>query len=214
MMPRTASSPGPIQSGSREHDAEKSVSSPAGGSPKVSLAILGLFGLASIGVLLVSWPGLKIARHTRRAEAALEAHAWAEAVPHLESITARFPGAWLRQRQLGDCYLQLEEPEKALDAYQHSLDREPGQALRSRIGRALYLLDPDNPEAARFIEEAQQDDPADARANFYVAMLRLEQGRYREAAYFFLGASSEPLWFERSRPYIEQIREQLLGDNA
>lgn len=186
----------------------------SGRRPAVYFSILGLFILASLAVLLLSWPGLQIARHTRAAEDALEGRDWKAARPHLEAITARFPDAWLRQRQLGDCLLELERPEDALAAYQASLEHHPDQELRARIGRALYLMNPEDPEARRLLEEARSADPADPRTNFYVANLREEQERYREAAYYYLGATADPYWFKRSRPHIEGIRKRLLGNRG
>lgn len=179
--------------------------------PGVYASILGVFVLASVIVVLLSWPGLQVARHTRAAEEALARKAWEEAAPHLISITQRFPGAWLRQRQLGDCLLEMGRPREALAAYKTSLEHEPEQDLRARVGFALYRMDPENPEASRLMEQARLRAPADPRTNFYVAIVRKEQERYREAAYFFLGATADPHWFERSRPHIEDLRERLLG---
>lgn len=182
--------------------------------PAASISILGVFILASFAVVLLSWPGLQTARHTRAAEAALERHDWEEAAPHLAAITERYPAAWLRQRQLGDCLLELGRPREALVAYQASLESEPNQELRARAGYALFQMEPDNAEAPRLLEEARLAAPADPRTNFYVAILRKEQERYREAAICFLGATADPYWFERSRPHIEAIRNRLFAEGG
>lgn len=179
--------------------------------PAVYFSILGVFAIISASVILIAWPGYAIARQTRRAERAIESGHADEAIPHLEAIVARYPGAWLRQVQLGDCLLDLDKGEEALAAFEASLRANPEQDLRSRMGRALYLLDPADPRGPALLEEALAADPGDPRAHFYVALSCEDQGRYRDAATHLLGATADPRWLERARPHIERNRIRLLG---
>jgi cytochrome c-type biogenesis protein CcmH/NrfG len=174
------------------------------------LAIFGLFVLLSAAVVLASWPGYRIARHTRMAESAMAAEDWEAAIPHLTAITTRFPDAWRRQRQLGDCLLALDRAPEALDAYDASLKFNPDQDLRARVGRAIYLINPADERGPRFLKAALADSPADPEANFYVALYYKDLGRYREAATHLLGATAESGWFRIARPHIEDIRGRLL----
>lgn len=179
--------------------------------PAVYVSILGVFAIISATVILIAWPGYAIARQTRRAERAMEAGHPDEAIPYLEAIVARYPGAWLRQVQLGDCLLDLDNGEGALAAFEASLRANPEQDLRARMGRALYLVDPGNPRGPALLQESLAADPSDPRAHFYVALYCEDQGRYRDAATHLLGATADPRWFERARPHIERNRIRLLG---
>jgi cytochrome c-type biogenesis protein CcmH/NrfG len=176
------------------------------------LAIVGLFILISAAVLLVSWPGYRLAHHTRGAVSALADERWDDAIPHLEAITAGNPNAWFRRRQLGACFLALGQPREALDAYEASLQVNPEQDLRASIGRAIYMLDPLDPRGPRFLAAALADQPSDAETNFYIALYYKDLGRYREAATHLLGASAEPKWLRLARPHVDEIRARVIEE--
>lgn len=180
-------------------------------SPKIVFSILGGFAAVSLLYLFVSWGGYQIERRTVLAERALEAEQWAEAIPHLEYIVNRYPAAWLRLRQLGDCYLNLGEPKKALDYYDKSLSFEPEQGLFARRGRAHYLLNPGSQEAIEFLQQAYDKDPDDPEVNYYIGLFYMNQGNYAKAAERFQAAAGDPKIYERAKPELQKIREQLLG---
>lgn len=207
-MPESTSSPAATRP---EEDRRPECPPPGRSNLRIRAAIVGLFALVSLAVLLVSWPGYRTARHTQAAERAIEEQRWADAVPHLRAITERFPGAWLRQRQLGDALLAQGRGAEALAAYELALRSRPDLPLTSAMGRALYLADPADPRGPRLMQEGLAANPTDPEAHFYVAMYQKDQGRYREAALHFLGATADPQWHERSEPHIREIRERLLG---
>ncbi len=172
-------------------------------------AILGGFAVLSLLVILVLWPGYQINRHTASAEADLSVGHYESAMGHLLYITHRYPGAWLRMAQLGDCYLELNRPQEALDAYQRSLKIESKQNLKAKLGRAYFLLGNDQ-ESVRLLKEALSTNPNDPYAQFYIALFYLKQNNYAKASFFFEGASSDPALFKKSRPYLDEIRSKLL----
>ncbi|MBI3736441.1 tetratricopeptide repeat protein [Candidatus Sumerlaeota bacterium] len=180
---------------------------PAG---KTVAVILAGFSLTALVILGGSWSSYQLHRHTNRAEAALAAKDYKGALDHLKYILSRYPDAWDRLSQLGDCYLEMEKPEQALEYYQKSLSIKPDQDLKAKLGRTFYLLGR-NDEAGQLFREALNADPNDPLANFYVALINMKQKNYAKAAFFFQGASSDPALFEKSRPYLEEIKRALLN---
>jgi hypothetical protein len=51
----------------------------------------------------------------------------------------------------------------------------------------------------------------DPETNYYIGLFLMEQKRYDEAAQAFQIATGDPKYFDRSKPYIDVIRQRLLG---
>lgn len=188
---------------------------PPGELPPVSWKLIGsiLGGFAAVSLLyvLLAWPGYQLNRHTRLAERAVAQEKYADAVPHLQSIVQRYPKAWMRYRQLGDCYLELEKPEEALEAYRASLKEAPKQDLNARLGRAFYLKDKGSKEAIGFLQKAFDKDQNDSEVNYYMGLFYMNQREYAKAAARFQAAAGDPKFREKSKPELEIIRKALLG---
>ena len=58
---------------------------------------------------------------------------------------------------------------------------------------------------------ASQTTPPDPEAMFYLGLIEMNAEHYIEAANFFRGASSEPELLERSKPFLVQIKEKIIG---
>lgn len=182
-----------------------------GPSPKFLLSLFGGFGMLALFVLAGSWSGYQLSRHTAAAESALASEDYARAAKHLEYITEKYPKAWLRQVQYGDAMLELEKPEEALKAYDAALEENPEQNLKARLGRVKFLLGEKN-EAIKLLKEAIEKDANDARANYYIGQYYMGEGNYARAAFFFEAAGSDPKLRAKSRPQMEEIKRQLLGE--
>jgi len=190
-------------------------------SPAVVAAILGSFIIISAFVLWLSLPGYLVQWHTSKAEAAISERRFAQAIPHLLFVTGKFPLAWSRLAQLGDCYLELEppQPQQALDAYTQCL-KAYGQSpngvdkpdLAAKLGRTHYLLGAGHEDEARkLLASAIKANPNDPYANFYIGLLYLQQKSYGRAAFFLQGATSDPVLAAKCQPLVEQIRREMLG---
>jgi tetratricopeptide (TPR) repeat protein len=194
--------------------ASEPAASEAPVSKKIIYSILGGFAALSLLYLAISWPGYQIERRTVIAERALNEERYADALPHLEYIVKRYPGAWVRLTQLGDCYLELGNPQKALDLYEQSLAKEPEQGLYARRGRAHYLINPRSNEAIELLQKAYDADPNDSEVNYYMGLFYMNQRDYANAAGRFQAAAGDPKIFQRVKPELEKIEKHLLGDPA
>lgn len=180
-----------------------------GPSAKFLAFLFGGFGILAILILLGSWPGYQLSRHSNAAAAAEAQGDYATVASHLEYVTKRYPKAWARMTQLGDAYLEIGKPAEALKEFENSIKINPDQNLKARLGRAHFLLG-DKSQAMKHLKEAIEKDPNDPRANFYIAMYYMEEGNYARAAFFFEAAGSDKKLFEKSRPYLEEIKQKLL----
>ena len=178
----------------------------------IAFGIVGGFAALSIMVLIASWPGYRLDRHTALADEARDERRYEDAIPHLRYIVGRYPTAWARWTQLGDCYLALERPDEAIEAYERSLAQEPEQDLDARLGRAYFLRDPSDDRAFGLLQKVFDADNNDSEVNFYMALQSMHSGDLMEAGSRFRAASRDPEFRERSAPYVEQIRKTLLDD--
>jgi len=184
-----------------------------GPSPRFLAFLFGGFGILAILILLGSWPGYQLSRHSKASAAAEERGDYAAVASHLEYVTKRYPDAWLRMTQLGDAYLETGKPAEALMQFENSLNVNPDQNMKARLGRAHFLLG-DKPQAMKFLKEAIEKDPNDPHANFFIALYYMDEGNYARASFFFEAAGSDKKLFEKSRPYLDEIKTKLLDTPA
>lgn len=187
-----------------------------GGPPLVFIVcVLGVFLLISGFLVVKAWPGYRFTRHREAAIIALEAGRPEEAVPHLQALAAAEPDEprWLGK--LGDAWLEAGRPAEAIEAYRKAIALNPEiTSLNDRLGYALYLQNPDDPEGPELLRSVLQDDPDNPRANFYAAVIEFRAGDLQEAARLFQRASAGEQYLERSQPYLREIEQRLLGDLA
>lgn len=174
--------------------------------------IVGGFAVLSLLVLATSLPGYQIARRTRLIEDALEERRYEEASKHLLYVTEIYPTAWVRLTQLGDCYLELDQPEQALKVYRESLARNKEQRLTTRMAYATFLIDPNSDEPVATLLAAVEADSTDSLAQYYLGLVYMHRNQYLEAAARFQAASADAILFDKARPHIDEIRGQVLGD--
>lgn len=175
-----------------------------------SALIVGVFALISAAALVAAWPGYRLRRNTQAAEAALAAHNSAAALAPLREIVKMYPAAWSRQAQLGDCLLDLERPQEALDAYAESLKGNAKQNFDAQMGQAFYLLRQED-KAIEKLSRAIKTNPYDAKANYYIGLYHMNRKDYARAAFFLQGAASDPKLFEKAKPQLERVRTEILG---
>ena len=163
-------------------------------------------------MIVASWPGYQFSRQATAAVVAYEEGRYDEAVPLLLRVLERYPEAWVRLTQLGDCYLELDQPQKAIDAYQDSIRIESTQQLDAKLGRAYYLIDKSSEKAVVHLQKALDRSRYDPETNFYAGVIEFDRENYAAAAKYFQAATADPELFEKSRPYLARIREILLDD--
>ncbi|MBI5135696.1 MAG: tetratricopeptide repeat protein [Nitrospirae bacterium] len=85
---------------------------------------------------------------------------FAEAVPYVEALVRQRPGDVNNRLRLAGLYERVEQPDKAVAAYEQALERQPKNpiALYS-IGRIALFVDKDYPRAADFLARALAVDP-------------------------------------------------------
>jgi tetratricopeptide (TPR) repeat protein len=134
---------------------------------------------------------------------------FAEAIEHYEYIVDTRPNALGPALNLGWCYLETDQPEKALDLINALHEHFPGYDLDARLG--LCYLELDKPgEAQSYFTRALGKNAADPMANYGLGRVQLAQGNPSLAAQFFQAASGDPEWDKRCEPYRKQIAEQVL----
>ncbi len=178
---------------------------------KIALIIVGGFVFVCALIVIGSWSGFQLRRHVRAVDVAIAEKDFAGAIPHLLYLIERNPKDWTRLTQLGDCYLEIEKPDEAIAQFDSSLKLAPEQDLTARLGRAYYLQGKTE-DAMKIFRDTLRENPADPYANFYLALINMKQKNYAKAAFFFLGAGADPALYERSKPYLEEIKQNLLGD--
>lgn len=202
-----SSSPGPPLAA-----AESAGASEVRPTDRRGWVIIGGFAAVSLVIFFASLSGFRTANHTRKATEALAEDRPADAIPHLEYIAELRGGNWKRYRQLGACYLETGDFESALAAYENSLEIKPNQPLDAKLGRAHYLRDSQSAEARTYLKKALAAKPEDPEANFYYGIIRFDSGKPIQAAGHFQKASANPRFLDRSKPYLLEIRSQVLGD--
>ncbi|HOE97193.1 MAG TPA: tetratricopeptide repeat protein [Candidatus Sumerlaeota bacterium] len=175
--------------------------------------ILGVFAVLSFTMILAMWYGYRIGRFTQKAEALIAAERYAEAVPYLQYIVRKQPHAWMRQRQLAQCYLEMGQPEEALAHLELVRQYAPNEPLDVEYGIA-WRLQGKHEEAAESFRKALARKPSDAAAHFYLGLQAQEAGRIAEAATHFQGAAADPKWDRRALPHRQQLADAVLGDVA
>jgi tetratricopeptide (TPR) repeat protein len=187
--------------------------------------LIAFFALLSIVVAAMSRDGYKLERDGARLTRALAEERHADAIAPLEAVVERYPGAWMRWTQLGDCYLHTNQPAKALAAYEKSLGVRSGQRLKARMARARFLIDPNDAKAESLFTEAHTEalDPRDrtrdagqkardaAEAYYYIGLTHMDEGNLLEAARFFQRAGGEPDLFKKVEPLLAEIERRLIG---
>ena len=96
--------------------------------------------------------------------------------------------------KLGEAYMQISEPDKAIAAFENALLKSPGDGdLASRIGKVLVATH-DYKRAVAYYSEALDKDPMRTSLRYELAELYLELGRYdqSQAEIVHLVGTSDP----------------------
>lgn len=87
---------------------------------------------------------------------------------------------------LGDAYMKVDQPERAIDAYERALHIDPGNAhLRSKIGKS-YVSTHHFAKAVQYYEDALKQDPESIELSHELAVLYLKLRRHSQAEYVLM----------------------------
>src|SRR5438270_468640 len=93
---------------------------------------------------------------------------------------------------LGEAYMKIQEPEKAIMAYERALRLNPDDAsLASKIGRALVTTH-DYTRAVKYYETAAKGDPSKVYLVHELAELYIQQRNFEQAVKVLTGALIHP----------------------
>ena len=153
-----------------------------------------------------------IAEELPKARAALEAQQWAEALPHLEAVMAAGLQApeVLRDRAL--TLYHLGEKAQALDELARLVQDYPDlPGLQQTYGQ-LLLEERRFTEAAKALDAARQQDPADVQAGFALICAYAAKGRYTDArdtarALSPGQAAQISAWLKEGHSYREYLKD-------
>jgi tetratricopeptide (TPR) repeat protein len=110
-------------------------------------------------------------------------HVEAANVEYLASITAR-PDQWSSHYNLGNYYLNRNDPRQAISSYDTSLKLEP-RAVLAMVNRSMaYAHLGDNGKAEESLREALEVAPDNAAANFNMGLLKAEQNNAKGAEHY------------------------------
>lgn len=175
----------------------------------ITPAIWLFFIALSLMMLGCMWEGYRISSHTAAANRLYEQDQYEKAIVHLRAIVTRFPSAWVRQRQLGDCYLETGQPKQALDCYQAALAVNPEADLSEELGMAWSEIgDPDR--ARTYFQKVLSVKPHSPAINYYLGVQSFDAGRYHEAAQRFQAAAGDRRWDRRADEYRQRLSKIVL----
>jgi tetratricopeptide (TPR) repeat protein len=125
--------------------------------------------------------GRVLEENLRQATPLLLEGRYQEAAPHYESIVETLPTFYEAYFDLGMCYSQLGEFEKAEASFKRYLSYQPISADGHASLGILYLNEHREPEAIRELEEAVQIDPSLTEARKLLGNYYLSAGNARGA---------------------------------
>lgn len=163
-------------------------------------AIIGGAILVSLIMIFVMFPGYLHARNTALADRYYARGQYELAIPYLNRIVTKYPGAWARYQMMGDCYMLTHHFKDAMNCYQMVL-QSPGYLdrvnnpsvpseerlnldLNEEIGICASELGDEKKAQDCFAKVAAQE-PDSPAMNFYMGVQYLKAGNYRQAAHCF-----------------------------
>lgn len=179
-----------------------------------ALFIIGFFVLISLGVVALLITGYRHGRNTELAERYVAARQYDKAIPYLNRIIDKYPDAWFRIKQLGDCYMYSGKPgdaKKAMEyykrvqdspAYQWKLtnpqtapDERKNLDVNEELGICASLMGDATKAQEYFAKVLDKDhDPESPAANFYLGVQCFNAGDFKQAArYFQITATGDQL---------------------
>ena len=131
--------------------------------------------------------------------------------PLLERAVRLRPRSGNSQRLLGDCYLQLQLPEKAIDAYKKAVKANPGDSTALSALGGLFDEKGENPDIALvFCRESVRLSPDNPLFHQRLGGLYLKLNRLEEALHEFEQAGRLG---EDSAEDLRRVRERLTTSN-
>lgn len=186
---------------------------PSWNHPLYGWSVIGSFVLVSLILMTVLTPGYLISSRASKAVAALSAKDYEKATALLEYLTDREPKAYLRQKQLADCYRMLDRPGDALERYRLVAENYPKINVDAELGYVLSELGRES-EAMNYFEKVLQTEPDQPGVNFHLGQIAADKGQWLDAAVRFQAAGADPYWDERATPLRQTVAKHVLGDTT
>lgn len=164
------------------------------------LEIIAGAALISLIIVGVMYPGYRHARNTALADRYYAQGQYDRAIPYLNRIVTKYPGAWARHKMMGDCFMLTHRFKDAMNCYQVVL-QSPGYQerlnnpsvspeerldldLNEEIGICASELG-DEKKAQECFAKVQAQESDSPAMNFYMGVQYLKAGNYRQAAHCF-----------------------------
>jgi len=101
---------------------------------------------------------------------------------HFSKAAADYPDYYEADYQIGVAELQLNQKDKAIEAFQKAIDLSGGHYARAQFAYGLTLCDQDKPqEAEQLIRRGLESDPDSAVGHFFLGVALLKQNRLDES---------------------------------
>jgi len=106
---------------------------------------------------------------------------WKHALPFIATASKKNPGKLEYHLALGECYVQLDKPQEAIDQFVEAIEIRPSSS-RPRLALIKLLFDTTCfEEALQQLEIAAAETRHLADYNYYRSAILLELGRTKEA---------------------------------
>lgn len=100
---------------------------------------------------------------------------------HFRELVEHSPGS-MTYSMLGDAYIAIQEPDRAIEAYEHSLSKNPGdKGLASKMGKALVKTHQYSKAVNYYKEATRQEGCGELKLDMAELFMKMKQFDKAEA---------------------------------